>query len=75
MTRCDHVTAVTGGLGLTVIETRWTIEGDPDAVWQWRSPDREGAFAPPQRQFWKPHVTGKNRACNLEHDPRQERKA
>lgn len=44
MPHCDHVTVVTGGLGvaLEIIQTPWTIEGDPDEVWRWGAPCREG---------------------------------
>lgn len=69
MSTCDPVTVVTGGrrVSLTIAETHWTIEGDPDAVWLWAS--REGAFASPEPSPWTPASVENTRIHTSGFDP------
>jgi len=55
---------------LTIIETRWTIEGEPDAVWVWA--DREGVRQPLDRPTRTPDGTLSSHAHASNHDPEQE---
>ncbi len=57
---------------LEIIETRWTIEGDPDAVWVWA--DREGRAKSLQPDNGPPHVTLFTGACTSGHDPQPKAK-
>lgn len=73
MSNCDLVTVVTGvnGSSLTIADTRWAIEGDPDAVWVWtgQETDPPGGVMPPANGERTPTWTVFTRICNSEHDP------
>lgn len=51
LSRASQLSRPASVASLTIVDTRWTIEGDPDAVWVWA--DREGPSC-----LWSPHSTG-----------------
>lgn len=56
-------------LALEIIQTPWTIEGDPDEVWRWGAPDREGALRTWRAPDRKSPVTTRTRIHSSGFDP------